>query len=385
MGDEITVMESNPKTNQDVATWQPIYIKTIGSYRRVLKKHGFFNTQIKIVNETAGQLEELFCLRNPQTRFLGGFEKAQSTFAKQHLKTTRWFYFPWLNKLVAFLPEALHTELRTGRNRNLITNEEQKQFYNSHIAILGMSVGSHVALTIVLTGGGKYLTLADPDTISGSNINRIRTGFHNVGLNKTKAVARQVYEINPYAKINIFPEGLNDSNLKAFFKLKCDLVIEETDLPYLKIKVRELARPLGIPVIMAADNADGVIADVERFDQNKKLPILHGLIGNMSAAEYKNISPQQLPKTMAKIAGANLSTVRMLESVMQVGKSIYSWPQLGNAATLCGSILAFIARSVILGKSIKSGRTNFSPQDVFLPATVTEIKNRNKFLKMLGL
>lgn len=385
MGCKINTMRPNLQKNRDLNTWQPINIKNVPNLRQVLKKRKLARANVEIVNEVVCQLEELFRLRNPQTRFLGGFEIKQQAFVKRHLKTTRWFYFPWLSKLVAFLPEALHTELRTGRNRNLITAEEQKKFYHSHISILGMSVGSHVALTIVLTGGAKYLTLADPDIISGSNINRIRTGFYNIGLNKTKSVARQIYEINPYSKITIFPEGLNDSNLKTFFKKRPDLIIEETDLPYLKIKVRELAKPLGIPVIMAADNADGTIADIERFDQNKNLPILHGLLGKMTAVEFNNIPPRQLPKTMAKIAGANLSSVRMLESVMGVGKTIYSWPQLGNAATLCGSVLAFIARSILLGSPIKSGRFSLNPQDIFLPATAAETKRRNNILKTMGL
>lgn len=377
-------MTKLPKTNQDSTSFKPIRIKKYRNLFLELKKCRLPTTGITVVNEVENQLDELFLLRNPRLRFSADYSQSQHKFTAGKLHRIVWFYYPWLKKLVAFLPENMHNELRTGRNRNLITVEEQKKFYNSHIGILGLSVGSHVALTIVLTGGGKNLTLADPDTISGSNINRIRTGFYNIGLNKTKAVARQIYEINPYSQIKIFPKGLNESNIKAFFKARLDLIVEETDLPYLKIKCRELARPLGIPVIMAADNSDGIIADVERFDKNKKLPILHGLIGKTTANEFKNIPPRQMPKIMAKIAGANLSTVRMLESVMQVGKSIYSWPQLGNAAALCGSVLTFIARSIILGKPIKSGRISISPQDIFLPATAKETKRRDRILKMIN-
>jgi len=384
MGNKLT-MDKIIKTTDDRELWQPFLLKNIKAWYKILTKNKLSTAGVEIIHETESQLEELYQLRNPKTRFQGEFKKEATMFAQIYLPQIKWFYFPWLKKIVSFLPEKMHNELRTGRNRNLITAKEQEKFYNSHVAILGMSVGSHVALTITLTGGSKFLSLADPDRISGSNINRIRTGFYNLGINKTKAVARQIFEINPYSKIKIYPEGINDSNLKKLLTNKIDLLIEETDSPYLKLKVREMAKPLGIPVIMAADNADGIIVDVERYDQNKKLPILHGILGKMTSEQFKLIAPRNLPKTMAKIAGAHLSTVRMLESVLEVGNTIYSWPQLGSAATLCGSVLANIARKILLNQPIKSGRFDINI-DTFLVGKENKKtkKQKNVLLKKIG-
>ena len=376
-------MKKNIKTTEERELWQPIRIKNITNWQKTLAKINQSSAGVTFVNEIEMQLEELYQLRNPKTRFLPDYKKESEKFKLKNKHRTEWFYFPWLKKMVLFLKEDIHTELRTGRNRNLITSEEQQKFYNSHIVILGMSVGSHVALTIALTGGGKFLTLADPDSISGSNINRIRTGFYNLGLNKTKAVARQIFEINPYSKIKIYPGGINEKNLHSLLKNKIDLLIEETDYPYLKIKIREMVRPLGIPVIMAADNGDGVIADIERYDKNKKLQILHGLLGSMTSEEFKLIPPRNLPKIMAKIAGAKLSSVRMLESVLEVGNTLYSWPQLGSAATLCGSVLANIGRKILLGQPLKSGR-----YDINIDSFFGEEKNKKhkvSLLKKLGV
>ncbi len=47
-----------------------------------------------------------------------------------------------------------------------------------------MSVGSHVALTLAMTGGARKISIADPDIVSGSNLNRIRSGFDTVGVSK---------------------------------------------------------------------------------------------------------------------------------------------------------------------------------------------------------
>ena len=138
------------------------------------------------------------------------------------------------------------------------------------------------------------------------------------------------------------------------------------DNPYWKLRIRELAREKWIPVLMGTDNGDGVIADVERYDLNKKLPILNGLTKGITAEKLKTMPPKDLPKVAGKIAGANLVVPRMLESVAEVGKSLYSWPQLGTAANMCGSVIAMLARRIInKDKNIKSGRYSVNPDAIF--------------------
>lgn len=383
-----------PKDNADRKSYKPlklIHDKDFTKQIRRLNKR--YQAQPVVVDQYLVQLEELFLLRNPKYRFSTDYKEGFENFLQQHASSKplsnkgHWFYFPWSNTVVHFLQDSWHQELRTGRNRNLINLEEQLKFYNSTIGILGMSVGSHVALTIAMTGGARHIKLADPDALSGSNLNRIRTGFVNLEIPKTIAVARQIYEINPYAIVEIYPEGLTGSNIQNFLKGsgKLDLLVEEMDNPYFKLEVRVHARKYGIPVIMAADNADSIIVDVERFDKNKKLPLLHGILGKITPRDFKHLEPKNLPNVLAKMAGANFSTVRMLESVMQVGKTLYSWPQLGNAATLCGAVLTYLARSIVIGARVPSGRTDFNVGKFFLPPSKAELKRRDKILKNMGI
>lgn len=318
---------------------------------------------LQIVDQTNSNLEELFLLRNPQYRFDKNYQTPLQDFLRHYDQPDfgQWFYFPWLNITIRFLPEALHFELRTGRNKNLITLTEQIRFYYSTVVILGLSVGSHVAEVVAMTGGAKHLKLADPDNLSGDNLNRIRAGFHNVGTKKIIVAARQIFEINPYSEIELYPEGINDKNADAILS-GSDVLIEETDNPYWKLRTRELARERGLPVLMATDNGDGAIVDIERYDLNKDTPILNGLIGDLTAERLKDMPPRDLPKVAAKIAGAELVVPRMLESVAAVGKTLYSWPQLGTAANLCGSLVAYLARRVIIGdKNLRSGRYSINP------------------------
>ena len=138
------------------------------------------------------------------------------------------------------------------------------------------------------------------------------------------------------------------------------------DNPYWKFRVRQIARDKKIPVIMGTDNGDGNIVDIERYDIEKSYPFFHGLAGDLSAEKLKEMTLRELPGVAAKIAGANLAPKRMLESVAQVGKTLYSWPQLGTAANMCGSSLAYLARHIILKNSkIKSGRYEINLDTIF--------------------
>ena len=144
-----------------------------------------------------------------------------------------------------------------------------------------------------------------------------------------------------------------------------DLIVEEMDNPFFKVRVRELARPKGIPVIMAADNGDGVNVDVERYDLDSQTPLLHDIIPNIKSDIFKNTNPKELVGIIAKMAGAKYASERMLESVSEVGKSLYSWPQLGTAATMCGSVLSNLGRRIILGENIETGRYIINEKEMF--------------------
>lgn len=383
------------KDSIDRQSYTPILLK-----KNIIQEIGNLEKSgVLVSDQYLDQLEEVFLLRNPQYRFNKNYQGEFQKFADRHFASKEpvlagnWFYFPWLKQVIHFLPEGMHFEMRTGRNKNLITPEEQKKFYNSTIGVMGMSVGSHAALTVIMTGGAKRIKLADPDIISGSNLNRIRVGFDAVGTGKAVIVARQIMQINPYSEIDLFTDGVQDKNIKEFIvgKHKLDLIIEEMDNPYLKVKTRFVARSAGVPIIMAADNGDGIIVDVERYDKNKKAKILHGILGNITPEDFKNIPAGELPKVIAKMAGANIADLRMIESVMQVGKSLYSWPQLGTAANLCGTVLSYLARKILAGEKIASGRFLVGLDEIFVPGFMDKNKvlkretKRKTYLKMMGL
>ncbi len=348
-----------------------------------------------VVDQYPFLLEDLFLVRNPRFKFtpptaaeIAAFIQEQTAGNPQEAGS--WFFFPWSRTLAHYLPEADHQEVRTARNRNIITKEEQEKLYGLTVAYAGLSVGSHGALTFAHLGGGKRIRLADPDAISPSNLNRIRYDFLSVGRKKTDMAREYLYQLNPYAEIITFDEGVNEKNMDAFLD-GADVLVEETDHLETKIRLRLAAREKGIPVVMATDNAHNVIVEVERFDLDKETPLFNGAIGDITVEEFKSFPPQELPRLATKIAGPSLIAERMMLSLPEVGKTLYSWPQPATAATLAGVTIAYLLNRLALGLPVPTEKRSVS-LDAVLDSAYEEPKERSHreqvrsaFLSALGL
>src|SRR5690606_13941879 len=138
---------------------------------------------------------------------------------------------PWLAKIVHILPEAEFVELRTAANRNKITEAERDILATKKEGVIGLSVGQSVALTIALERSCGEIRLADFDTLELNNLNRIRTGVHNLGIKKVYAVAREIAEIDPFLTTTCYTEGITEENINDFFTKggKLDVVLDECD------------------------------------------------------------------------------------------------------------------------------------------------------------
>lgn len=318
----------------------------------------------KVVDTIEMQIEELFLIRSPKYRYSKGFKnelkhfKEEITLKKSLKDYGNWFYFPNDKLIIHYLPEEIHQEIRTARNRNLITKNEQDKFHNFSVGIAGLSIGSHAAYTLSMMGGGKVLKLADPDTLSASNLNRVRYDFTQVGEKKTLLSAKGILKINPYADIYLYPKGINNANISEFLfgPPKIDVLIEEVDDLRLKFDLRFLAKEYKIPVIMATDNGDNVIVDVERYDLDNNLDIFNGLVGEITHESLNDIPEDVLNALIGNIVGVDYVTNRVLKSLVEVGKTLYSWPQLGDAANLSGSVIVYLIKAMSLGQPLKSGK-----------------------------
>ncbi len=268
-----------------------------------------------------------------------------------------WVYYSWTNRLIHILDEEEYIRLRTSRNQNKITWAEQQELKKKKIGVIGLSVGQSVAVTLVMERICGEIRLADFDTLEVTNLNRIRTGIHNLGLHKVYSVAREISEIDPFFNVKCFPEGVTEDNIDAFFTEggKLDLMVEESDGFDIKIISRYKARELGVPVIMEA--SDRCMVDVERFDLEPKRSILHGLVEHLDIAKLKSLktTEEKIPY-MLDILGLETSSVRLKASMIEIEQTINTWPQLASAVTMGGGITADISRRMLLNQYTESGR-----------------------------
>lgn len=312
-----------------------------------------------IKDELYEQLKELIKCRNPNKKIN---DETYDVLVQEHLNGKSiseygvWIYYPWSGQLVHLLDEEEFVEVRTNRNNYKITKEEQEILRSKKIGIVGLSVGQSIALTMATERICGELRLADFDTAELSNLNRIRTGVHNLGINKTVIAAREILEIDPYLNIKIFNDGLNKENIDAFFTEsgKLDLFIEVCDGLDIKVESRFKARELGIPVVM--DTNDRGMLDIERFDLEPQRPILHGLADGLNPDNIKGLTNEEKIPYILKMIGAETLSTRLKASMMEVEQSINTWPQLASSVTLGGAITTDVSRRILLDQHQTSGR-----------------------------
>ncbi len=319
------------------------------------------NPHIIVIDEIAGQLKELVKLRHPARKF----SESQVQEAITHLlkgeepeKYGVWVYYPWSYRLVHILGEAEFTEVRTNRNQYKITPAEKELLARQRIGVIGLSVGQSISTTMAMERSFGEIRLADFDLLELTNLNRIRTGIHNLGLSKVVNVAREIKEIDPFLQVKCFEEGLTPENIDRFFSEggKLDLVVDECDGLDMKILCRLKAKELKVPVIM--DASDRGCLYVERFDLEPDRPIFHGLIDHLDI-DLEKISQltneEKIPYLLSIHPPETLST-RMKASMMEVEQTLTTWPQLASAVVLGGGMAADVSRRIILGHFHTSGR-----------------------------
>lgn len=268
----------------------------------------------------------------------------------------RWVHYPWAGVLVRLLGPGAFRELRLDRQRDKVTREEQDRLARATIGVVGLSVGAAVAVLLAQDGVGGHLRLADMDHLELSNLNRVRAPVWDVGLPKVVVAARRIAEIDPYVTVSIEPRGFSAETAEAFLDgpPRLDAVVELCDALDAKIRVRELARARGLPVVM--ETSDRGLLDVERFDEEPERPLLHGRLEGLTADGVAALSPEERMGVVLRIVRPDEASERMLASLPQLGRTLSSWPQLGTEVALGGVTVTTALRRLLCHRPLPSGR-----------------------------
>jgi len=318
--------------------WQPIILRPGADERTVAELSG--NRSVAVIDEFAGMREQFQdLLPSPAT--------------DAYAEDSRWVFYPWRRTLIHLPGPMMFRRLRTDRNRNKITTAEQAALGELKIGVVGLSVGHAIAHTLALEGLAGELRLADFDQIELSNLNRVPATVFDVGINKAVVAARRIAELDPYLTVRAFLSGIDDATISEFFE-GLDLVIEECDSLDIKVRIRQEARDRRIPVFM--ETSDRGLFDVERFDQQPERPLFHNLLGQIDIDSLKGLATRDKAPHVMRILQATELSPRMAASMVEIDRTLSTWPQLGGDVQLGAATVAAAVRRLGRGQALPSGR-----------------------------
>ncbi len=265
-----------------------------------------------------------------------------------------WVWYPWRQTMVHVLDREAFIELRTNRNRNRITREEQAVLNQKTVGIVGLSVGSSYALALAMERSCGKLRLADFDTLQLSNMNRIRTGIFSLGMPKGVVTAREIAEIDPFFPVELHLNGFIEEESSEFLD-GLDIVCDACDEVSAKARIRKEAKERRLPVIM--ETSDRGMLDVERYDMPESIPAgyLHGRIDEETMGQLLN-APGWEPAHLDLFVDLAQASERGVSSLQEVGQTLVGWPQLYSDVASGGAFAAQATRKILLGESMPDAR-----------------------------
>ncbi len=317
------------------------------------------NPQVEIHDALESQIAEMLKARYPAKKLKNeSLQEAVNQFLEANPKSNygNWVYYPWSRRLVRVLPEDDFIFTRTSPNVPKITRDEQAILHQKKVGVVGLSVGQSISLVLAMERICCELRIADFDELELANLNRIRSGVHNIGVNKAIAVAREIKEIDPYFKLQVYTDGLTMDNMDDFFQRggELDLIVDECDSIDIKLNLRKKAKSMRIPVVM--DMSDRGTIDVERFDLEPERPIMHGWLEHLDYSNLGKLSNEEKVPFMMPIFGIDTISKRLKASMVEIGQSIHTWPQLATAVAMGGALAADTVRRIFLDQFHDSGR-----------------------------
>ena len=322
----------------------------------------------KVVDIYESQLSELFEITYPSLKTTSEYYQAKKKFVdKMKIAGGNWIYYPHIGYLVHAVSENDYYALRTNRNRNLITLDEQKILRDFTVGVVGLSVGGNIAVALTYQGIANEMKLSEFDSLETTNLNRIQAALYDIGSFKIDFIADQIYDVNPYANLTLYRQGLNKATLHDFIYTnpKPKLIFEIIDDFEMKVYLRIEARKAGVPVVTLANLGDSILIDIERYDENRKLPLFHGILGGLPEKFIKN--PNDDPNKYAvALVGKEHVPPRAMASIKKIYKTLAGRPQLSNTVAINAGLSTFIARQIALKNKMPSMRKQFVFNTVFL-------------------
>lgn len=228
-----------------------------------------------------------------------------------------------------------------SRNIGLVTEEEQQRIASAVVAVPGMGGGGGSNLIALVRQGFQKFKIADLDSYELKNFNRqYGARLDTVGRSKVEVMREEVLKINPNCEIEIFTEGINETNIDRFLE-GVDLSIDALDA--FAVDTRRLffneSLKRNIPVITAGPigfgsaflifmpggpNFDEYFAVHDQMSyQRRLLSFLVGLVPALLQRPYMkktNLEEKRGPSSMGSInIGAGIVAIYAIKVLLRKG------------------------------------------------------------------
>ncbi len=104
------------------------------------------------------------------------------------------------------------------------------------------------------------------------------------------------------------------------------------------------------------ETSDRGLFDVERFDLEPDRALFHGLLGDVSPATLRGLSTQDKAPHVMRILQTGDLSARMAASMVEIDRTVSTWPQLAGDVQLGGATVAAAVRRFGRGEHLPSGR-----------------------------
>ncbi len=140
-------------------------------------------------------------------------------------------------------------EMLWFRSSMVFTDKEKELIKNARVGVIGVGGTGGIASEQLVRGGVSNITLVDPDIFELSNINRQHfCTISTIGMKKVEAGKKRLLDINPFAKIRTFENGINKENAKEIVS-EVDIIIDASDNKSAHYPLHRVAKELKVPII----------------------------------------------------------------------------------------------------------------------------------------
>ncbi|MFB7091299.1 ThiF family adenylyltransferase [Streptomyces sp. NPDC056296] len=238
----------------------------------------------------------------------------------------------------------------TMRNRGVIGPAEQAFLRRSTVLVAGCGSIGGAAVEPLTRLGVLSFVLADPGSYEVNNLNRQSAAVTDVDRNKATVAGERVTAINPYARVNICPEGVTGATAGTLVK-KCDVIVDGVDVTTMdgwraKYLLHQSAAERRLPLVTGWDIAGAQYVRCYDYRHVKK-----PFDGAINEADLDRLTSWQL---LLRAVPLRYVPVEMLVEVKtNLGRPDYSFPQVTYVAMMFGALTSHMVVKLLAGQTVR--------------------------------